>query len=316
MTICFAAWAILRESRMSGERIKIWIAIGIASTVWGSTWIAIKLGLQTVPPLLSILARFLIASLLIGLIVRIRRLPIPWTADARKAYLSMGLLTFGIPFALVYWGQQYIPSAVGSILFAAFPFWVALFAHLMTPEKLDRFKLGGIISGFVGVVIIFQGDIALRDTRALYGMAAIAGSVIMQALSLIQVKKYGEEVSPFVLNLIGILLAILVLGALWWGLESDREVTWGNAAVFSVLYLAIIGSVVAFVTYYWLLKRIEAVYLSLTSLLNPIVAVVLGAIVLKERLTPSVFAGAALVLTGILIANWKHLYEKFRPRPA
>jgi len=91
-------------------------------------------------------------------------------------------------------------------------------------------------------------------------------------------------------------------------------VVWGREAVFSVLYLALVGSVVAFVAYYWLLKRIEAVYLSLTSFINPIVAVVLGAVVLTERLAPSVFVGAVLVFAGILIANWKHLYAKLVPR--
>jgi drug/metabolite transporter (DMT)-like permease len=299
---------------MNGERIRIWIALFIASTVWGSTWLAIKLGLQTVPPFLAIAVRFALASVLLWIVIRIRKLSIPRTQDAKKAYLSMALLTFTVPFALVYWGQQFIPSALGSILFAAFPFWVALFAHFMTDEKLDSYKLTGIVCGFSGVVVVFGADFLMADSRALVGMGAIAFSVIIQALSLLQVKKWGEEVDPFVLNFVGMLIAMVALFVLWWLLESDRPVVWGREAVFSVLYLALVGSVVAFVAYYWLLKRIEAVYLSLTSFINPIVAVVLGAVVLTERLAPSVFVGAVLVFAGILIANWKHLYAKLVPR--
>jgi drug/metabolite transporter (DMT)-like permease len=296
---------------LNGERLRVWIALVIASTVWGSTWLAIKLGLQTVPPFLAVAVRFALASLLLWAVIRIRKLPIPWTPNAKKAYLSMAFLTFTVPFALVYWGQQFVPSALGSILFAAFPFWVALFSHWMTPEKLDGSKLAGIACGFSGVVVVFGADLMVTETRALLGMGAIALSVVIQALSLVQVKQYGEEVNPFVLNFVGMLMALAAMFLLWWILESDQPVAWGTAAVLSVLYLAIVGSVTAFVAYYWLLKRIDAVYLSLTSFINPIVAVVLGAVALDERLAPSVFAGALLVFLGILVANWRQVYAKF-----
>jgi drug/metabolite transporter (DMT)-like permease len=92
--------------------------------------------------------------------------------------------------------------------------------------------------------------------------------------------------------------------------ESLSSVTWDAAAIGSILYLSVVGSVIAFVTYHWLLKRVEAVYLSLVSFINPIIAVILGAMVLDETLAASVFVGAALVLVGILIANGRQLYAK------
>jgi drug/metabolite transporter (DMT)-like permease len=94
--------------------------------------------------------------------------------------------------------------------------------------------------------------------------------------------------------------------------EAGRPVRWDLTAIGSILYLGVIGSVLTFVSYYWLLKRIDAVYLSLTSFVNPIVAVLLGALVLGEKLAPIVYAGSALVLLGILVANAKALYEKLR----
>lgn len=296
---------------MNGERVRIWIALAIASTVWGSTWLAIKLGLQTVPPFLAVAVRFAIAAILLWAVVRLRRLTVPWTSDAKKAYLSMAFLTFTIPFGLVYWGQQFIPSALGSILFAAFPFWVAVFSHWMTEERLTPFKLAGIALGFTGVMVVFGADFSVSDTRALIGMGAIAFSVILQALSLVQVKMWGRDVDPFVLNLVGMVISMAAMILLWWILESDRPVVWGTAAVLSVLYLSVVGSVTAFVAYYWLLKRIDAVYLSLTSFVNPVVAVVLGAVVLSERLAPTIFVGALLVFVGILVANWRQLYARF-----
>jgi drug/metabolite transporter (DMT)-like permease len=304
---------IHHEDQVTGERVRIWIGFVIVSSVWGSTWLAIKIGLESVPPFLGAGLRFVIACALLWLIIRWRKLPIPFTSEARKVYLSMGLLTCTAPFALVYWGQQFIPSALGSILFAAFPFWVAFFSHFMLAnERLDRYGLAGIIVGFLGVVIIFWGDFQLSNSSAILGMSAILLSVVIQALSLVQVKKWGHSVDPIVMNFVGIAIGMVALLTLGWILEAGQPIVWNTASVLSILYLSIVGTVLAFVAYFWLLKRIDAVYLSLTAFINPIVAVVLGALVLGEKLATTVFIGAFLVLTGILLANWKGLYAKIR----
>jgi drug/metabolite transporter (DMT)-like permease len=94
------------------------------------------------------------------------------------------------------------------------------------------------------------------------------------------------------------------------GFETYDAVVWSTETVGSILYLATVGSVVVFVAYYWLLKRMEAVYLSLISLITPIIAVVLGAIVLDEQLHPTVMLGAALVLVGLLVANGRYVYGR------
>jgi drug/metabolite transporter (DMT)-like permease len=144
-------------------------------------------------------------------------------------------------------------------------------------------------------------------------MVGILSTTLMQAYALVIIKKYAQPVSPFALNLVGMSIAgVLLFGA---GLlfESFSSVIWDVAAVGSILYLAVVGSVIAFVTYHWLLKRVEAVYLSLVSFINPIIAVILGSMVLHETLAASVFVGAALVLVGILIANGRQLYAKMVP---
>ncbi len=94
--------------------------------------------------------------------------------------------------------------------------------------------------------------------------------------------------------------------------EGDRTVVWTTPAMASLVYLTIVGSVVTFVAYYWLLKKIDAVYVSLSSFINPIVAVVLGAVALGERLPGSVFTGAAFVMAGLLVANGKGLYVRIK----
>ena len=293
------------------DRFRVWVGFFIISTVWGSTWLAIKIGLTRVPPFLSAGLRFVVASAILFLIVKARRIPVPFDADAKKLYVVLSVLSYIVPFGMVYWGQQFISSGLSSILFAAYPFWVAVFSQvLLADERLTPFKLAGIVVGFVGLLIIFAGDMHLSDVDGFLGMTAVLLSTVVQGLALVLIKKYGQPVSPFAMNFVGMswgAVGLLSLSALT---ENYDGLMWDGAAIGSVLYLAVFGSVLAFVTYHWLLKRTEAVYLSLVSFINPIVAVMLGAAILNETLTPSVFTGAIFVLLGILLANGRHLYSR------
>ena len=296
---------------MRTERIRLWIGFAIISFVWGSTWLAIKIGLHSVPPLTAAGMRFFLAGCILWVIMKLRRIEVPVTPQLKRLYLFLILFSYSIPFAIVYWSQQHIPSGLGSILFSVFPFWVAVFSHLMlVSERLNGYKLAGIGLGIVGLVIIFFEDVHVSDPMGLLGMLGIVFTTIMQGLALVLIKKHAQPVSPLALNFVGMTAggALLLLAA--FGFESMATIQWDESAIGSILYLSIIGSVVTFVVYYWLLKRVEAVYLSLVSFINPIVAVVLGSVVLGETLAASVFVGAAFVLVGIVIANGKQLLTK------
>ncbi len=298
---------------MKSPRFLVVLGLATVSFVWGSTWLAIKIGLQSMPPFLGAGIRFVIAATLLLLILKGRRLSIANTPDARKVYLTLGFLSFGLSYAAVYWAEQYIESSLTSILFAAYPFWVALFSHfLLEREKLDRFKLAGISTAFIGLLVIYVQDLHALEPGAFPAMLAVLLSTIVQAYTLVLIKKHGQPLSPFVMNFVGMSLGAVVLLGLSAALERSHPVVWDSAAVLSILYLAVFGTVVAFVTYYWLLKRIEALFLSLTSFINPIVAVILGALILDERLSSRVFVGASFVLAGILIANGQSIGAKAR----
>jgi putative membrane protein PagO len=296
---------------MNGEKARIWGGFLIVSLVWGSTWLVIKLGIQTIPPFFAAGVRFCIAAAVLFAIVRARRLAVPLTRDARVLFVTMAVLSFGIPFALVYWAEQHIPTGLASVLFAAFPFWVAIFSQVfLKSEPIDAFKAAGIVLGFGGILLIFWGDFDISNPLAAWAMAAVITSTIMQAMMLIVVKKLGQEISPFVMNFAGMSMAGPFLLLMSFAVEPWTGMRWDATAVGSILYLALAGSILTFVSYYWLLKRIKAVYLSLTSFINPIVAVILGAIVLGETLDTSFALGASCVLAGILVANGRTLYAR------
>lgn len=300
---------------MRSERFRVWLAFSIISTVWGTTWFAIRIGLQTVPPFLSAGIRCCLAAVVLYSLLRIRGGVIPTSHIAWKVYASLGILTIGIPFALIYWGQQYIATGLSSILFGVFPIWVALLSHfLLKNEPLNMYKVASVVLGFFGVVVIFYSDIFLADTRGVFGMLAVLVSTFLQAFALIVIKKHGDPVSPMAMNFVGMAIGGIMLLALSLVCESGLPVVWTWSGIASLAYLTVVGSVVTFMAYYWLLKRMDAVYLSLSSFINPLIAVLIGSVALGERLSPTAVVGAAFVLIGMLTANGKAIHEKLTNR--
>jgi len=287
------------------ERLKVILAYIAICTIWGSTWLVIKVGLETMTPLLSAGLRFAVAGVVLFGIIRVRNIVIPWNKKTASFFFTVSLTSFSIPFALVYWGEQHVSSGLTSILFAVFPFCVAIMSFLMLPnEKLTFAKIAGIILGFTGVVVIFSNDVRFRTgTEQVFGMAAIVLSALIQAFSAVLIKKHAHDLSPFVVSFIPMSFAgiFLTLGGLLF--ENLSVVQFTSTAIFSILFLAVFGSVTTFVSYFWLLKRVEVVLLSLTSFITPIIAVFLGVIILDETVSSHLLLGSSLVLSGILAAN-------------
>jgi drug/metabolite transporter (DMT)-like permease len=297
---------------IQSNRIKIIGGFLLTSIIWGSTWLVIKVGLDSIPPFYAATLRFLVAMSVLFLINLVRGSSLPTNAEARKIYLIAGLLSYSFPFALVYWGQQYIPSGLSSILFALYPLIVGIFSHFLLPsEPLNTFKVSGIILGFSGVVMIFARDVQWTSGNVTLGMAAIIASSILQAWSLILIKKHGKNVDAFHLNFGGMLIGVVILGLFALIFENFSDIRLDFRGVGSVFYLGIFGSVITFSVYFWMLKKVEAVYLSLLAFVTPILAVILGSIILNEKLDLHVAYGGGFVLVGILLANGKELYKRF-----
>jgi drug/metabolite transporter (DMT)-like permease len=298
---------------MKSESFSIKAGFVLLCILWGSTWLAIKIGLDSIPPFYGLFFRFLLATIVLFAIMRIRRMTIPKDRESWKLFGTVGLLSLGLPFSIIYWAEQFLPSGLMSILFAVFPFMVAIFSHLFLPEEpLNRYKIIGIVLGFSGIFIIFSPSFftdAASNHFDLPGMAGVIVATIFQAASVIIVKKKGKNVSPITLNFGGMLVGTFPVFAMALMVEQFSDIRFDAKAIGSVLYLSTFGSVVTFIVYYWLLKRLEAVYLSFLTFITPIVAVILGSIVLSEVLEQNTFLGATLVLVGILIANGKGLFN-------
>ena len=295
---------------MKSSSLKVVLVYAMLCFIWGSTWLAIRLGLESLTPIFSAGLRFSLASVFIFVLMKIRGVRLQTDKVSLRLYLIMGFFSFVIPFGLVYWAEQFVPSGLASVLFAVFPFFVAIFSYFfISHTSIDRFKIIGIILGFSGIVIIFSDSFGGDITDYLIGMIAIVLSATMQAGIAVTMKKYGNHLNPLSMNFVPMAIAgifMILLGVFLENISSNR---YGVEAVLSILYLAFFGSVLTFTSYYWLMKRLNVVILSLLTFITPITALILGFIVFNEELNMRDFIGSALVLLGVLGANLGNLIK-------
>lgn len=289
---------------MSRLAVKIFLAYSALCVIWGSTWIAIRFGLESLTPMFSAGVRFSLASIIVFALMRIKNIPLQTDKGSVRLYLLMGFFSFVIPFGLVYWAQQFIPSGMAAVLFAVYPFWVVIFSYIRMPaEFIGFYKIFGTILGFSGIVIIFSDSFAGDITNYLIGMFAVVLSGTMQAWIAISIKKFGNHLHPLSMNFIPMVVAGISMLLIAFFMEDLSNLKFNENAYLSILYLAFFGSVVTFTSFYWLIKHVNLVILSLIAFITPIVALILGYFIFGEVLSTRHFIGAALVLTGVFWAN-------------
>jgi drug/metabolite transporter (DMT)-like permease len=278
----------------------VWTLYACLVLIWSSTWVAIKIGLEDMPPLLSAGIRFAIAGG--GLLALARALGRPLKTDVRLATV-MAFLPFGAAYGLIYWGEQYVPSGLAAVLFGMMPLYSATIAAVaLADEPLHARLLAGIAVAIGGLALAFGESLALGDAKwALLAASACALAPLASAIGNVAIKRRGQQLDPIALNgwaMLGggALLLIASAPAEDWG-----SAAWTNQAVGSIAYLAAIGSAVPFVTLTILLRELRAVTVSYITLLLPFGALVFGAALYDERITVAALGGAALVAAGLAV---------------
>ena len=297
---------------MNKENIKIGAGYSLICLIWGSTWLFIRIGLESLTPVFAAGLRFVLASILIYGVMRIRKIRLQTDSLSIKLYLIMGFFSFVIPFGLVYWAEQFINSGMSAVLFGVFPFSVILWSKLaFKNEQVGIYKILGVVLGFIGIVIIFSENLTLSLYKDFWGMSAVVLSAVMQGGIAITIKKYGRHLNSLSMNLVPVAIAGVTMVIAGYFLEDSSKWNFDYKAFSSIAYLAFFGTLMTFTTYYWLLKRINVVILSLGTFIEPILAVFLGWLFYREMLTINDFIGSSLVLIGILFANFRGLINYY-----
>ena len=289
------------------------VALGmlVLYLVWGSTYLAIAVAVETMPPFLMAGARFLLAGavLLAWVVVRHGRAAVIPTSRELRDSLIVGALLLGGGMGMVAFGEQTVPSGITALLIGLMPVWVAVFGRIFLGERLPGIALVGIIVGFVGVGILV-GPTITGGTGALdpLGLLAIIISPISWSLgSLYASHRAALPREPLVATGVQMVLGGIVLGIM--ALLAGEPARFDAAAVSAAsvggfLYLAVIGSLLAFTAYGWLLRVAPLPLVATYAYVNPVVAVILGALVLQEPIdVRTLVAGAVIVGAVALIVT-------------
>ncbi len=282
---------------------KVAVALGVVYVVWGSTYLAIRIMVETMPPLLSAGARFGLAGLVFLVVLGARRGRAGVTATRRElagAALVGTLLVFG-GNGLVTVAEQEVPSALAALIIASVPLWIVVM-RLLTRERLPRATIGGVIAGFLGVALLLMPG-EQPEGAPLWGLGLLVVAAVSWAGGSF-VSGRGIALPRGALLATGwqMLLggAVMMVFGLALGEAGDvalADISTRSAAAW--LYLVVAGSLLAFTAYVWLLANAPISTVATYAYVNPVIAIALGALVLSEEITATMAGGAAAIVLSV-----------------
>lgn len=282
---------------------KLWTALGIVYVVWGSTYLAIRYVVESLPPLLSASVRFSLAGLVLATYLVVRRGRRALIAT-RRQYANAGLvgllLLLGGNGGVTLAEQRGLPSGLAALLVAAVPLWVVLL-RLLDRDRPAVTTLVGVSIGFVGLVVLLRPDARPADVSV--GSAALViGSSLLWSIGSYLATRMDLPREPLVASVAEMAGGALGLGLV--GLLRQETVVWSEVQASSVIalgYLVVFGSLVAFTAYSWLLAVAPVSKVATYAYVNPVVAVLLGALFVGEDLSAASVVGGGMTLLAVAV---------------
>jgi drug/metabolite transporter (DMT)-like permease len=279
----------------------LWIALAIVYIVWGSTYFAIALVVQTMPPLLTAGVRFLSAGLILAAVIALRdRDQLRVTRRQLGGAALVGLLLLAGGNGLVNLGERTVPSGLAALIVASIPLWVVVLRQA-AGERVGRDIILGVTVGLVGVaVLVIPGGISGQTDLA--GLLMLLGAPLLWATGSFLSPRLVMPRSVWASTAYQMIAAGLVLLAIGSALGETRAVDlsrFSTSSLVGLAYLIVFGSLVAFSAYTWLLQNASVSLVSTYAYVNPVIAVFLGTLFLAEPITPTMIVGAALILAAV-----------------
>jgi drug/metabolite transporter (DMT)-like permease len=294
-------------------RPKDWGAFLLLGTIWGSSFLWIKIAVADIAP--TTLAAFRLLFGLLGLltVARLSHQPFGAVRQHWRAFLFMGFFNTALPFMLINWAETRIDSALAAILNATTPLFAFIIAHFwQADEKMTSARTAGLVAGFVGVIVLVSREFGPEGVHGnLWGQVAMLVASTSYGLSANYARRYLRGHPP----LLQATMVVLFADAISWAVALSTDRPFGAPSVwltwFALAWLGLLGSCVAYLLYFYLINRVGASRSSLVTYVFPVVGLLLGIIFLDEVLDWHLVVGSALVVGGIAVIN-----RPARPRPA
>jgi drug/metabolite transporter (DMT)-like permease len=278
--------------------------IVLLSALWGSTWVVIEFGLRDVPPYTAVSARFLLAAAAMTAVAPL--LARREGGGRPPLWLSfvVGVTSFTMNYALVYYATARLPSGVVSVLWAVFPIMMALSSSwFLAGDPLRARQWLGFVLAFAGVGVLFMTDLRNFGPEGVPTALVLLLAPLVSCVGTTVLKLRGKGVSAALLNRDAMWIGLAGLVVLTLVEERHAEAHWTAQAIGSVVYLALVGTVLAFTLYFWLLRHAEAWRLSVIAYLTPAIALVMGTLVGGEPFTVWTLTGSLTILVGVVLAT-------------
>lgn len=285
---------------------KAYIALGATSIIWGTTWVASKIGVQKTPALeVASIRQFIGGSLYVLFFFFLKKQPLP-TLKQLGWLTFMGILMFVSANGIATMGLKYISSGLGALIAALYPLCVVLIELLFFKNKnITLLTFAGILLGIGGIGVVFY-DNAFHNHTEGYVLGVILSLIAMLTWSLatIFIARKKADINPYyatgwqMLTSSVILFFVVIITGDHIAIKAIPAQTWGALA-----YLVIAGSIFTFVAFIYSMKHLEPAVASLYAYINPIVATLVGSLVVNEKLTFNILIGSAITLTGVYLVN-------------
>jgi drug/metabolite transporter (DMT)-like permease len=269
--------------------------------IWSTTPLAIKWSSLGAGFSFAVMARMVIGLALSGMLLAVWRIGLPLHRKARLSYLAGGLGLFGAMLC-TYWGAQFIPSGLVSVLFGLSPLVTSLLAALWLGERaLEPLKVAGIVLGLIGLLIVFGAHSPVGAARATQGVAALLMAVTIYSSTLVWMKRIGDDSPPLATTAGTLSVSLPLFIAAWWLADGSVPSVMPARTGAAIVYLGVFGSVLGFALYYYIIKHMEAGKVALITLVTPVLALLLGSWLNGESVPLRVWLGAGCITLGLAL---------------
>lgn len=274
--------------------------------IWSTTPLAIKWSSEGPSFIFAVSLRMVIGTLGCLLLLSLLRGKLHWHKQAVRTYLAAGLGIYGA-MSCVYWGAQFIPSGLVSVIFGLTPLLTGLMAtYWLGEQSLTPIRLLGLASALSGLVLIF-GDGFNAGYAAMFGMLSVFMAVVLHSLSTVWVKRIGASLPAMTVTAGGLVVALPMYLLTWAVFDGQLPTTIPDKALAAIVYLGIFGSIMGFILFFYVLKHVEANRVGLIPLVTPVSALTIGSLFNGEEIPTVVWGGTGLILLGMSVYQWGHI---------
>ena len=280
-----------------------WVIFLLLGFIWGSSYLFIKLAVDDFGTFTLVALRLIVGGILLWIVIRVAGQELPRDRRIYGHLIVMAIINITIPFLLITWAEQSVESSLAAILTSPVPLFTIVLSALFLPDEPMRVNgLIGLIVGFIGVVIITSRGLTGAGS-SLIGEIALLGAALSYAAGAVYSRRNVRGVPPMIPAVFQVTFAAIIVGVLAIILERPWEARPDAQAVFSILWLGILGSGIAYLFVFRLFAHWGATRTTLVAYLLPVVGIVLGYIVLAEPVDARLIVGTGLVIAGVALVN-------------